>query len=139
MKISKDYEWIRDYLELAKHLVPLKKITHIKFITPPNNLKTQLCHGMITRHENGTYSITLFRKHKSIDPITHTIVITPYSKLDILMYLSHELAHMKFFEQHCPKHKKLELKIHNRFITKLKNSGYISEEHDVAQQKKSEV
>lgn len=54
----------------------------------------------------------------------------PFSKIDMLHSLAHELAHMHDMD-HTPAHKKLEAKILSAFMTQLRNDGYISEEHEL--------
>lgn len=128
MRISPELEWLREYLVLAEDLVPMKRIEIIKGLTPANNLRKQTCHAIISKFDDGSFHISIFKKTKDINPLTHEIKITPYTKIDILTFLSHELAHTRFFNYHCPAHKKLEVKILNRFMTRLKGNGYHSEE-----------
>jgi hypothetical protein len=56
--------------------------------------------------------------------------IKPYSTLDLLQYLAHELSHLEHWE-HTTGHKSLESKIMGMFMTKLSHAGYISEEDEL--------
>lgn len=56
--------------------------------------------------------------------------LRPFSKIDILQLLAHELAHTEDWN-HTPRHKKLEAKITRSFMTMLEAEGYESEEREM--------
>lgn len=60
--------------------------------------------------------------------------IKTYSQIDILRLLAHELAHIGDWN-HTPRHAKKEAKYLSLFMTKLNNTGYISEEHELKESK----
>ena len=53
----------------------------------------------------------------------------PYTALELLCTLAHELAHIKHWDHTCH-HKMLENHITTIFMQKLHKDGYISEEKD---------
>ena len=53
----------------------------------------------------------------------------PYTLIELLCTLAHELAHIKHW-QHTPHHKMLENHLTTLFMQKLDKEGYICEEKD---------
>lgn len=128
LKISSKLEWLREYVESVSDLVPINNLTHIKGLKPQNNLRKQQTHAVLTEYTDKTFGIVIHTFSKYVHPETHEVRFTPYNTMDILGTLAHELAHLLFIDFHCPEHKRLELKILRRFMTRLKKSGYHSEE-----------
>lgn len=62
---------------------------------------------------------------------THHSKDAPYSKIDILTHLAHELAHTEDWK-HTPRHADLEAKIKRRFMKMLEKEGYVSEEKELS-------
>lgn len=128
MKISKYFLWLAPYVNSSiphiKNLYRLKRIS----ARSPRKDQIQRCNAITTIDENKNYKITIYRFFQNID-ISNGIEIAlePYSKIDILESLAHELAHLEHWN-HTPEHKKLENKLLNLFMGKLKRSGYVSEE-----------
>lgn len=126
MKIVKELEWVRDYINSVSHLLPklkqLKKISSVKGTTD----RWQHCHGLITYFDKKSFRITLYTTYHDIK----TGKIYPYSTLDILEYLAHELAHLEHWD-HTTSHKQLQCIILGIFMTKLAQEGYISEEYEL--------
>ena len=58
-----------------------------------------------------------------------TVKSTPFSKLELLCNLAHELAHTAHW-LHSPDHKKLECDIIKIFMDELNMIGYESEENE---------
>jgi hypothetical protein len=137
MYISKKIEWIRPYVEEAKKIVPsLKKVTSIKTIRPTKN-KLQRTMGLCSTNDGKKYVITLWTHHqhiKTVDPFT--CEFTPYSKMDLLVTLAHEIAHLDDFD-HSPLHKKIESKLTLLFVKMLEKEGYVSAEHEEKELKAS--
>lgn len=135
MIFSKNLMWLQEYINLVKPILPeLKKLKRISSKTPRKNLKeNQLCHGIITKYYNGfDHRITLYTKFIQMSLVKEDkvdIVIKPYSTIDTLCFLAHELAHLRFWE-HTPEHKLLEANIVNIFMVNLSKSGYVSEEDE---------
>jgi hypothetical protein len=125
MLIVKGLEWTRNYVESVSHLLPhlkqLKRISSKK----AHKTKWQHCHGIITYYDKRHYRITLYLNHHEL----YSDKIKPYSTIDLLQYLAHELAHLEHWE-HTPAHKQLECTILSIFMTILKADGYLSEEEE---------
>lgn len=131
IKISKNLFWIEPYIELASKCLPnLNKLKRVTAKKPRNDFtENQRVHGIISKFNNGAYSITLYTHYLSKGKIHPEVelFIDKYSTLDILCTLAHELAHMQDFD-HTPEHKLLESKLITLFMKKLKKDGYESEE-----------
>jgi hypothetical protein len=123
MKITKNLEWIREYIMCVEHLIPklqqLKKVSSCK----GSRERYQHFHGLITYYDKKSFRISIYVSYH--DPISDKI--KNYSTMDILQYLSHELAHLEHWE-HTTDHKKLECEIMMIFTHILEERGYISEE-----------
>ena len=132
MIISKDLEFIREYIELVKHLLPSYK--KLKRVTIRKASKTNMQHsnGMITKYfDKAHYRITLFTNFANVESYKPLkIKLYNFSTLDILVHLAHELAHMEHW-YHTPEHKHLECIIMGMFATRLKENGYTSEEDEM--------
>ena len=131
MIIAKELEWTREYIESVTHLLP-----HLKNLKRINTRKAskkfiQWCHGVCTKYYNGkNFRITLYTNAMSIKKIKPlNINIVQYSKMEMLMTLAHELAHLEHWN-HTPDHKSLECTIGLVFMAKLKAEGYVSEEEE---------
>ena len=137
MQISKPFLWMEKYIEAAKCTHPrikkLKRIYKIPFVLE----KRQKTTGVCNTYTNGTYEIglSLNYQHITFKNCNTTIEKKCFSKLDILHTLAHELAHL-YYDDHCPKHKKLECKFLSRFMTILEKDGYISEEYELQTKKR---
>jgi hypothetical protein len=123
--VVKELEWMEDYIDLVKHMLPkikqLKKISAMK----GNKERWQHCHGLITYYDKKSFRITLYTTYHSMMHDT----IKPYSTIDLLQYLAHELAHLEHWD-HTPDHKQLECILMGIFMTKLKQDFYVSEEEE---------
>lgn len=130
MVISKDIEWMRPYIELAKSIVP--KIEYVRRVSSRkvSYNRKQLIHGIIHYVDKKHYKICLYTNYKD----RATGVITDHSTISLLSTLAHELSHLEDFE-HTPDRMKLECKIASKFMTKLKKDGYISEEAEFKDKK----
>jgi hypothetical protein len=125
MKIVKELEWVRRYVDIASHLIPkikqLKKISSMK----GNKYRWQHCHGLITYVDKRHFRITLYTTYHDMP----SDQIKEYSTIDTLQYLAHELSHLEHWD-HTPQHKQLECIIMGIFMTKLSEDGYVSEEYE---------
>ncbi len=131
MIITKKLEWMRDYVNSVDHLLPnLKRLKRISS-KRASEYYWQHCHGLITYMDNKTFRITLYMNYHDMP----TDQIKPYSTIDLLQYLAHELSHLEHWD-HTPDHKYLEVIIMGIFMTKLKQSGYVSEELELKEMKK---
>jgi hypothetical protein len=126
MNIVKEYEWMSDYIDSVSHLLPkIKKLKKIS-LKKGNRERWQHCHGLITYHNKQDYRITLYRTYH--DMISDKI--KPYTTIDLLQYLAHELAHLEHWD-HTPDHKHLECILMSAFMTRLKQDFYVSEEDEM--------
>lgn len=122
MRVSPKLEWMREYAELGMTFVSQDAV--LERIGAWTLGKSRGCeeHAAIYQDRNGgPYRIWMhthyyFGKEKR-----------PWSKIDLLTLLAHEIAHIEDWK-HTPKHKKLESKILSAFMVKLKKEGYVSEE-----------
>lgn len=125
MIIAKRLGWMSDYIKSVEHLLPhLKQLKRISTKTG-NRERFQHCHGLITYFDKRSYRLTLYVTWH--DQVKDKIV--PYSTMDLLKYLAHELAHLEHWD-HTPSHEQLTCIITGIFMTKLKADGYISEEQE---------
>lgn len=125
IKVSKKLEWIRPYVELG-----------IEFISKKHKLDRVGCWSLGKSRGIGEHAAIFQNKLKDGHRIwMHTHYNNgngpqPFSKIDLLTHLAHELAHMEDWK-HTPKHKKLETKILSAFMSKLIKDGYVSEEKEL--------
>jgi hypothetical protein len=121
--IVKELEWVRDYVSSVAHLIP--KLKQLKRISSQkgNTERFQHFHGLITYFDKRSYRITLYTTFH--DGLKDKVV--PYTTIDILQYLAHELSHLEHWD-HTPERMQLQCIILSIFMTKLKEAGYISEE-----------
>lgn len=126
MVIVKCLEWTEEYINSVAHLLP--NIKRLKKISAKygNKEKWQHCHGLITYYDQKHYRITLYMTYHD----HFTDKIKPYSTIDLLKYLAHELSHLRHWD-HTPDHTLLECIILQIFMVKLKEKGYISEEEEL--------
>jgi hypothetical protein len=125
VQIVKEYEWMRDYIDSIKHLLPnIKRLKKIS-LKKGNKERWQHCHGLITYMDGNSYRITLYRNYHDLP----SDKIKAYSTIDLLQYLAHELAHLEHWD-HTPDHKQLECILMQIFMTKLKQDFYVSEEEE---------
>ena len=125
MIIVKELERVRDYNNTVTQVIP--KIKQLKRISTRkgNKERFQHFHGLITYFDRKAYRITLYTTWH--DRVKDKIV--PYSTIDILRYLAHELSHLEHWDHTCD-HAGLESIILGIFMVKLKEAGYISEEYE---------
>ena len=134
MYISKKLLWLKEYIDDLHHTLPeLKKLKRLIAKEPNKNMThNQNCHGIITKYYNGKDTrIVLYTKYllMTLKQEKVELQIKPYSKIDTLCFLAHELAHLRHWD-HTPDHKSLEVIISQVFMNKLKVNGYISEEDE---------
>jgi hypothetical protein len=127
MNIVQSLEWTREYIDSVSHLLPgIKRLKRIS-AKYGNRERWQHCHGLITYYDGKHYRITLYLTYHDF----YSDKIKPYSTIDLLTYLAHELSHLQHWD-HTPDHKLLEAIILQIFMVKLKERGYISEEDELA-------
>lgn len=125
MIVSKKLEWLKPYIDIALPLISPDII--ITRITAWDYKKSRGvgCHAAVIRDREGApFRIYMHTHFKECNKFI------PYSKIDLLTFLAHEIAHTEHWN-HTPEHKTLEVKILKKFISKLKKDGYISEEKEM--------
>lgn len=136
IKISPELEWVEPYLKRASKIVPVEQLEKIIAVKPRLD-QIQHCHAqLVTETDTNTNAVKrryismnlYYVKSHKLEPLQRKKV--PFSKIDLLETLSHELAHLVEIK-HTPEHKKLESKICTIFMTMLKRTGYVSEEHEM--------
>jgi hypothetical protein len=133
MKIQKNLLWLMEYLEIAKIKIPrVKDITLVRELHHQKNKVQRIQGSLSLDFLFGKYTLSLHTSYKKVMNLRGTplVKISPYSKIDILSTLAHELAHLKHWE-HTPQHKMLEAKLSVLFMRHLLKSGYSSEENEL--------
>lgn len=126
---------MKPYVKEAKKIVPkLKKVISIKHRTPRVD-QIQRCQALITEFTEGKkksyFTITIWTEYLESEKAGSTkMTKRPYSKLDIVSHLAHEVAHLVDFD-HTPEHKKVEAQLTKIFAKMLEKEGYISEEQEL--------
>lgn len=124
MILSKDLNFLTEYLELASPFLPnFHKLKRITSIHGRPNTKNQI-YGQLWTYKNGSKRMSLYVNYFKKDKKKY------YSTIDILCTLAHELAHLEHWD-HTPEHKILECTLITMFMGKLKMTGYISEEKEL--------
>jgi hypothetical protein len=124
---SQVFDWLLPYLEIGLSMTPRgKTVTRIQEwkLHGRQGKKYRAC---VYTNNQRAYRIYIHTKYKPKGESKQY----PYSKIDILELLAHEMAHMKDMH-HTPDHKILEGKILKAFLLRLKGEGYISEEVELA-------
>lgn len=132
MIISKSLEWTRPYIEDIALVIPkVKKIKKIHAMGASLH-KIASCYAQLTvDNKSKRHVISIYTNYAtvvSLKPFKR--VIKPFSKVDILQTLAHELAHVLHWD-HTPEHKIVENTIAVMMMQKLQADGYISEEHEL--------
>lgn len=130
MKIHKKLSWLKEYIELAKPIIPeIRNIYFVREIFHQKN-KLQKIHASLTyEFIFGSYVLSLYTRFKRQAKKPRLAKEEEYSKIELLENLAHELAHLKHWE-HTPEHKVLESKLSILFMERLLESGYISAEEE---------
>jgi hypothetical protein len=126
MIISRHFEWMRPYLEEGIKLIPKgKKITRLHAWKFGGRCGKGEKAAIFTNDEK-SYRIYIHHTYQArgCEPM-------PFSKIDLLDILAHELAHTAEIDAHTPDHKRLESKITQKFMGMLKKDGYVSEEAEL--------
>lgn len=116
IKLSKDIEFLRPFIESAKSLIPLHKVKAIKTYKV-NKRYMSRTYGA-TMESRQVYVITLRAAHWVPKDKGYTVE-TLSMMLDTL---AHELAHVKYFD-HSYKHFRLQMLILLKFSDILKKLG----------------
>lgn len=126
-KVCRKWEWLRPYVELGMGFISEgKKLDKVGHWTIGKRYGKGIQAAIFT-DDDKSYRIYL---HSHIHPRNSKKL--KLSKIEILLNLSHELAHMEEWD-HTPRHSTLESQIQIAFMKKLREDGYISEEVELEQ------
>lgn len=129
MYISKKLEWLRPFIKEIKIAYPklkqLRKITIMRSSLTKRHRAQAECRPL----DNGFYNIAIRTEYQRIDFNPLKVELRPYSKVDILDSLAHEISHIYHWD-HTPERKIMESQINIKFMIMLKSQGYISEEDE---------
>lgn len=130
MKLSRDLQWLRPYLRLASPMIPnMKKLEAVKKLSARKDTIPRI-HGSTLKCHKGKYTINIYTHYNSVASLCPAKLIKKkYTKIDMLITLAHELAHMRYWN-HTPERQILESQLTIIFMVHLKNQGYVSEEHE---------
>ena len=125
MRISPKLLWMQGYIKLGLTYLPDEVVISRVSAWGVKSGRGVGVHACIYQDKNGhPYRIWMH---------THYYLgeeVRPFSKIDLLGLLAHELAHTVEWK-HTPKHKQIESKILSAFMRKLKREGYVSEEEEL--------
>tara|TARA_R110000851_G_scaffold311678_1_gene471943 strand:- start:37 stop:462 length:426 start_codon:yes stop_codon:yes gene_type:complete len=130
MKVSKDLKWVIPFVHFVEDMYPnVKKLTEIRTIRFSYKSRDR-AYGLLEDLGNSKYKLSLRTHYQYIDFYPLSVTKKSFSKLDLLITLAHELAHLYEWE-HTPEHRVLENEICTAFMFKLKQQGYKSEEYEL--------
>ncbi len=131
MQISKSLKWLELYIDDIRETLPeLKLLKSVVCRSPKTNLyEVQRIHAICHKYQNGTFQIGLMLHKQRVKRYKPKVEIknVPYSKLDLLHFLAHELSHLRYWD-HSPHRVILECRLHVIFMKRAIKEGYISEE-----------
>lgn len=134
MKINHKLEFMREYIDLVKRLVPINRLMKIYVINPSVDKRHQI-EGVLYTYTKGknkgnaVMGLYLYYQELVFSSDGISVKLKKYSTMDLLRTLAHELAHL-IEHEHGPAHAKLEIKILKKFMDRLEQKGYISEENE---------
>lgn len=141
MKIDKELLWIGSYLDTLQPDLDLTLLNEIKILPAPEKTRQTIV-GLFTRTKTGDMIISISILAQAFKKNTLKIDgLVPYSRIDVLSHLAHELAHfilvVKNNEwEHTPEHKAIESMIMVNFMEQLSKEGFISEEDELKKHRK---
>jgi hypothetical protein len=124
--ISPKFEWMRPYLEAGSYLLPPgKSITRLGYWSLNGKYGKNSHAAIITNDdlEHRVYMKDMYQRRNMTHP-------APFSKIDLLKTLAHEMAHTADWE-HTPAHGRLEAQLSALFMYMLEKEGYQSEEKEL--------
>lgn len=142
MRIAPELEWLRPYIKKAKKYIPRgKRIIQVRH-TKLNHRTVPRYDAQVGTSDNRNYDLGIYthfwKRHYWGEADGKALFYrteAPYSKLDILRSLAHEISHLVYWH-HTPDREKLENRIMNSFMTMLNNEGYVSEEKELHKRRK---
>lgn len=140
MHIDPEFLWLAPYIEEVRSILNIDELAGIRFLTTPETKKQTTSARFLIDIEKKYFielTTTYQRFHRSKVSIKS---LTPLSKIDMLNFFAHELAHYFLVIaqdewNHTPEHKILESQITILFMNLLMKQGYISDEHEAPKKK----
>lgn len=140
MHIDPEFLWLAPYIEQIRETLNIDELSGIRLLTTPEKKKQTTSAKFLIDVDNKYYielttTYQKFQKNKlSIESLA------PLSKIDILSFFAHELAHYFLVIahdewDHTPEHKVLESQITILFMDLLTKQGYISDEQEKPKKK----
>jgi hypothetical protein len=125
MRICKKLEWLRPYVKQGlKHVSKEVKLARVGAWAIGKSRGRGEFAALVQRKRGDPFRIWLHTHYLDSENKPR-----PFSKIDLLRNLAHEIAHLADWN-HTPKHAKIESRINIAFMRMLKSEGYISEEHE---------
>jgi hypothetical protein len=127
VRISPKLLWMRPYLELAYAFLPKGKSVVLLGHRGIGTKRDKTADAELFSYDDKKYRVyirTMYHPRYLKRP-------TPWSKIDLLKMLAHELAHMVSWE-HTPAHARLEAILTIEFMARLEAEGYVSEELELS-------
>jgi len=99
-QLPKDLIWLKPYLEAVAHIIPLEKVQSIRYYKSRKHHKKEH-HKAITYKSGNNKSFSIILRTKL--PLDERLLLRYYDQEDVMFYLAHELAHVRYWE-HTTKH-----------------------------------
>lgn len=125
-KYYKHVKWLEPFIQKAKGLAPIHKLSIVKGFSIPFSLGQEMTNASCITFDHKTYTLAV-RTHNQVFQLNKNGTFSGKKHMrrpiyDILGDVAHELAHLVCWE-HAPEHWELECKIQRRFISELKRRG----------------
>jgi hypothetical protein len=125
-RICQRFEWMRPYLNIGTKFIRPHKIARIGAWSPGGRYGSKEFAAIFQDADGKPHRIWI-NTHYDGDS-----GVTPFSRIDLLKLLAHELAHTMDWK-HTPFHEDLSAKITRAFMAQLRRDGYISEEEEMGE------
>jgi hypothetical protein len=142
IKLSRNLTWFRPFLNevIETDEFDLTTLESIKGIRATSTKKLQDAEGLAWFIDDIPRSIEVYltyqERYDPFDGDKCRLKRMPFSKIDILAILAHEMAHVCDTFDHTPSHKITECLIMQIFMSRLERIGYVSEEFEFSKIKK---
>lgn len=127
MRLPKKFEWLRPYIKQGlTHISKKHKLERVGAWSFGKSRGSKEVGAIIQKKLGEPHRIWLHTHYENADGD-----IVPFSRIDILTHLAHEISHMEDWK-HTPRHSYLESQIKADFMEILARSGYVSEEEELS-------
>lgn len=142
MHIDPEFLWLAPYIEQIRETLNIDRLSGIRLLLTPEKKKQTISAKFLIDVDNKYYielTTTYQKFHKNKLNIES---LASLSKIDILSFFAHELAHYFLVIahdewDHTPEHKVLESQITILFMDLLAKQGYISDEKEKPKKKRT--